>query len=144
MRHVISFATLALIGSVGLVACHRHTYTVGSGGDVHRAPAYRQWQSHWFFGVIGESQIEIEKVCPSGNATVRDEHSLLNSLIAAVIGIVWWPTTVTIYCGDDQPQQATVTLSPEQLRRLARDARVREWARLSCAEGRAELCSTWH
>ena len=142
MRKIVRFATLiALLGSLGLAACHRHTYSVGSGGDVHRSPAYRRWQSHWLFGVIGETKLDIEKVCPSGNATVRDEHSLLNSVVAAFIGAVWWPTTVTIYCGDNQPKQASIAFTPDELRRLAQDPRVLARARQWCSARPEGACS---
>lgn len=129
----------SLIGAVALssLACHKHSYTVGAGGNTEGEAAYSKWESHWFFGVIGESEVDIAKVCPSGNATIKDSQSFLNGLVAGFVGIVWSPTTVTIYCdggstGTSDEGSATreveIQLSASQVRRLAHDVRTMEWA----------------
>ncbi|GAG97391.1 unnamed protein product, partial [marine sediment metagenome] len=79
--------------------CFKNTYTVGAGGDTEAKAAHdNQWHAHWLFGTIGETEINLEEVCPSGDATIKDQVSWLNALIGTFTGIVWYPSTVRIYC----------------------------------------------
>src|SRR5690606_13293345 len=82
MFGMLLVATTAL----GTVACHKHSYTVGAGGNTEGEAAYKKWESHWFFGMIGESQVKVSEVCPSGNATIKDSRSFLNGLVSAFTG----------------------------------------------------------
>jgi len=133
MFGMLLVATTAL----GTVACHKHSYTVGAGGNTEGEAAYKKWESHWFFGMIGESQVKVSEVCPSGNATIKDSRSFLNGLVSAFTGIVWSPSMVTIYCdgggagakGDENAQnEVKVQLSAHEMERIARDPRTMAWA----------------
>jgi len=82
---------------VATVGCFKHTYQIGAGapdGDL----VYDAWHSHWVFGIIGDETVNVSEVCASGNATIHDEVSFVNGLIASLIGFVWAPTSVTITC----------------------------------------------
>jgi len=116
MRRVL--VGLVLVIFVGVVGCHRHSFVVGSGGNLNVAPKYSHWHAHWLFGLIGEETVEAKSVCPSGNATVKDQMSFLNGLVALFIGIVYSPTEVEIFC-DDSGRSAKLMLSPEQMQKLA-------------------------
>ena len=59
---------------------------------------YSKWHSHWLFAIIGEDNVDVLKVCPSGNATVRNDVSFLNGLVGVIIGIIYYPTTVEVFC----------------------------------------------
>jgi len=88
---------VTVILMVATVGCFKHTYQVGAGapnGEV----VYDNWHSHWAFGIVGDETVDISEVCPSGNATIHDEVSFVNGLIAAFIGFVWSPTSVTVTC----------------------------------------------
>jgi len=127
--------TLALASA----ACFRHSYTVGNGGDTSGEANYSAWHSHWIAGLIGEDDVDIKKICPSGNATIKDSHSFLNSIVGALIGIIYYPTTVEVYC--DQQKAAVLQVSPESLRKLALNpATLEHLAKDSPAEAR-ELAS---
>ena len=145
--------------------CFKHSHVVGAGGDVESEPAYSRWESHWFFGIIGESELNVNEVCPSGNATIKDRVSFLNGLVGALIGIVWYPSTVKVYCdqggaaaerskaketADDVDEAAeepaeqiedeiSLTLTPEQMRRIALDPRTLEYVRKHAPEWQSEL-----
>ena len=84
--------------------CFEHTYTLGAG-----APAgpvvYDEWQNHWLGGLIGERTHELGEVCPSGNATIHDEQTFLNGLVAVLTSGIYTPTTVTIRCSTGQSAQ---------------------------------------
>ncbi|GEM_PF-657448 len=141
---------LSVLAALAAVGCYKHSYTVGSGGNLNADPKYSNgFESHWFFGIIGESEVDIKQVCPSGNATIKDRISFLNGLIGAFIGIVWHPSTVEVYCGEGgaaapaaapaeekpaeaaepaEPATSKLQLTPEQMRRIAADPRTMEWA----------------
>ena len=96
---------MAAIGLVVVAAgCFEHTYTVGAG-----APAgpvvYGEWQNHWLGGLLGERTQEVSEVCPSGNATIHDEQTFLNGLVAVLTTGIYTPTKVTIRCRTGQSAQ---------------------------------------
>lgn len=154
-------ATLLCASAMIFTGCHKHSYTVGTGGDTEAEAAYDSWESHWFFGTIGESELNVNEICPSGNATVKDKRSFLNGLVAGFTGIVWSPTTVTVYCGsgeaaaeeapvdeaaDEAPMdevpasdEVSIRLTGEQMRRLAMNPATIEWARGVSSAGAAQL-----
>jgi len=136
MRRVL--VGLVLVIFVGVVGCHRHSFVVGSGGNLNVAPKYSHWHAHWLFGLIGEETVEAKSVCPSGNATVKDQMSFLNGLVALFIGIVYSPTEVEIFC-DDSGRSAKLMLSPEQMQKLALRPEVQEWIRSANPELGAKL-----
>src|SRR5688500_1733996 len=108
------------LGILLVAGCYKHSYTVGSGGNTEAEPKYSKWESHWCLGIIGESHVDIKEVCPSGNATVKDKISFLNGLVGSLIGIIWYPSTVEVYCGEGGGS-AKIELSPEQMRKIALD-----------------------
>jgi len=86
---------LALLATAG---CMKHSYTVGSGAPPGSPPVYSRWHNHFIFGIIGEDNVDVTAVCPSGNATVKEGISFINGLIGLLIGIIYYPTTVVVYC----------------------------------------------
>jgi hypothetical protein len=126
---------LCLSLTVG-AGCFKHMYTVGTGGNVGGSPAYDRWHSHWIFGLFGEDNIDVRTVCPSGNATIKDEHSFLNLVIASLVGVLWYPTSVEIYCDG---RSASLQVSPRALERVGRDPRLLPWARAAAPSLAVEL-----
>lgn len=129
---------LALVVLVGAVGCHRHSFTVGNGGNLNVQPAYSHWHAHWLFGLIGEENVDVKSVCPSGNATIKDHMSFLNGLVAVLIGIVYSPTEVEIYC-DDSGKHSKLMLTRDQMERLALRPEVQDWIRSENPKLGAEL-----
>jgi hypothetical protein len=82
--------------------CFHHSYTVGNGAPNGRV-VYSKWHSHWLFAIIGEDKVDVSKLCPSGNATVRNDVTFINGLIGVLIGIVYYPTTVEVFCDGPPP-----------------------------------------
>jgi len=134
MKKILLAAAVGVL-ALGAAGCFHHSYTTGTGGNTANEPTYNEWHSHWFFGIIGEENVDIKKVCPSGNATVKDGQTFVNGLIGALIGIIYHPTTVKVYC--DGAPKASIELQPETMRKIARRADVmRELQRVSPAQAR--------
>lgn len=121
-----SIANVVLVAGLALsaTACFKHSYTVGTGGNTSHDPAYTKWHSHFLYGIIGEKDVAVREVCPSGNGTVKDEVSFVNGLVGALIGIVYYPTTVEVYCADGGGKAAMLTLSPATMRAIAIDPKT--------------------
>jgi hypothetical protein len=125
------------VGTLG--GCYKHSYTVGRGGNTGGDPTKSYWQSHWLFGLIGESDVDMKTTCPSGNATIKDRWSFLNSIVTALVGVIYAPTTVEVYCGEGKT--ASLHLSPEQLRRIAVAPETMAWANEVSTVKAAELAA---
>jgi hypothetical protein len=138
-RSPLKLGTLFLLSSLAVVGCYKHSFNVGNGGNVNADPTFSNgWESHWLFGIIGETNVDVKKICPSGNATVKDRHSFLNGLVGSLIGIVWYPTTVEVYC-DGGGRAASVQVTPEQMRQIALSPETLDWARQVSQVKAAEL-----
>ena len=113
---LILVLSLALI--FVLTGCFKHTFTVGKGAPGGKV-VYKEWHSHWLYGIIGEKNVELDKLCPSGNATIHEKTSFVNGLIGALIGIIYYPTTVTIECAEGG--RTEIELTTEQMAQIATD-----------------------
>lgn len=80
-----------------LVGCFHHTYDVGAGAP-NGKEVYSSWHSHWLFGIIGDKKVNVKELCPSGDATIHNKISFLNGLVGAFVGVIYYPTTVTVTC----------------------------------------------
>jgi len=105
-------------------ACYEHTYTVGTGAS--NAPVvYERWHSHWLGGLIDPSQeIELREMCPSGDATIHEEVSFLNGLVAALTAEIYAPTTVEVRCDN---RSADLGFSAADVQRITTSPEFVEW-----------------
>ena len=97
--------------------CFEHTYTLGAGAPTGPV-VYDEWQNHWLSGLIGEKNLDLGVLCPSGNATIHDEQSFLNGLVAVLTVGIYSPTTVKIRC--DGGRSAEINLPGEQVMTILR------------------------
>lgn len=122
--------TMGRVGMTAAIAlaaagCLEHTYNAGNGAPVG-PKVYEEWHSHWLGGLIGERTLDIHQHCPSGNATVHNEQSFLNGLVAVLTSGIYTPTTVTIRCDDgraadlelDEGEVMTILTAPSFLQRV--------------------------
>jgi hypothetical protein len=131
-----------VMAAVVIAGCYKHSFTVGNGGgDTNRPPNYSQWKGHYFFGLIGEENVDVKSVCPSGNATVKDQHTFVNLLIGSLIGIIYHPTTVEIWCdeGGGSGSTSSLVIPAETLRKMALNPRTLDFVQGVDAAQAAEL-----
>lgn len=122
----------SLLGSLGvctavvvMAGCYEHTYHVGAGAPTGTI-VYDQWRHHWLAGLIDPDQeMALEEICPSGNATIKNEATFLNGLVTALIGVVYSPTTVTVRCvtGSD----ADLEFDEAQIAKIVSDPSFLDW-----------------
>lgn len=117
-RRIVAVSSLAL-ALIFAFGCFTHTYHVGKGAPTGKV-VYQKWHSHWLSGLISTNpDVNIKELCPSGNATIVDQHTFVNLLIAAFIGIIWYPTTVTVKCADGSTSE--IEISPETAAQIVAD-----------------------
>lgn len=135
----IGFGLIACVLAFSATGCFKHSYTVGTGGNTNAEAKYSEWHSHWLYGIIGEENVDVKKVCPSGNATIKSKTSFVNGLIGWLIGIVYYPTTVEIYCDGGAAKAASIQLTPEQALKVAKHADTMAFAKSVSDAKAAEL-----
>lgn len=116
--NLLKLGPLFLAISLGALGCYKHSFTTGSGGDTSSNARYSSWHHHFLLGIIGEKNVDVKSVCPSGNATIKDEVSFVNGLVGALVGIIYYPSTVEIYCDG---KMATLTIPADAMRAIALD-----------------------
>ncbi len=107
---------LGLAAVLALAGCFRHTVDVG-GGARHAPVVYDRWEHFWIAGLIGDVRVDVERLCPSGQATIEARQSFLNGLVAGLTSGIYTPTTVRVRCHSGR--RATLELSAEDMRGLA-------------------------
>ena len=110
---------------VVLAGCYEHTYVVGAGAPRGRV-VYDEWHDHWLGGLIDPGkELELRRLCPSGNATIHEEVTFLNGLVGALTGEIYAPTTVTVRCR--RGRRAQMELSAEEVRQIVTSPEFLEW-----------------
>ena len=119
-RKSLCLSVIVVVACAGATSCWKHTYTVGVGAPEGQQ-VYKKWHSHFLFGLIGDKNVDVTALCPSGNATVKDQHSFVNQIIQALTIGIYGPTTVRVYCDDGK--QAKLELNGEQVSEIVNDPR---------------------
>ena len=91
------FARLIAVVVAATLASGCWHATINTGKAPGSQVINNDWQTNWFFGLIPGEPIDAS-ACKSGVAKVETQHSFLNLVVAAFVGIVWSPITVTVTC----------------------------------------------
>ena len=103
LRQLRRLATAALAATAlsATSGCYTYLVKVGNGGDISRAPTHSEQAHHYLSGALGEGALDIQKVCKSGDATVRISQTMVDVLLQwALGGALWQPSTMEVFCGD--------------------------------------------
>jgi hypothetical protein len=97
----------AIVGCAAVAAgCYHHRLDLGTGAP--KGPVvYEEWHSYYAWGLIGEHQIDVTNVCPSGNATISRGRTFLNQLATDLTLGIYSPMTITIKCSSPLKRPAT-------------------------------------
>lgn len=133
-RFGATLAGIALV--VGLAGCYEHTVTVGAGAP-HGPVVYDHWENFWLAGLIGHVQVDVKKMCPSGDATIYARQTFLNGLVSGLTSGIFAPTTVTVRCADGR--RSDMELSAEDVADLAASPRLLDWVDEVMPERHAEV-----
>ena len=115
--------TATLVALLPLAACYEHTIEVGGGASPRAPLVYDHWQNYWLGGLIGHTKVDLEKVCPSGRATIEVRQTFLNGLVSGLTSGIYTPTTMKVRCQDgrradvelDEADVAAIVAEPDFL-----------------------------
>jgi hypothetical protein len=120
--HGTTLVCIALM--VALAGCYEHTFTVGAGAPY--APVVEdEWQNFWLGGLIGHYRLDVERLCPTGDATIETKQTFLNGLVSALTSGIYTPTTVKVRCRTGR--RADLGLSAQDVRILVGDPAFLDW-----------------
>lgn len=118
---------LAVLVAVGVMAaggCYEHTISVG-GGAPHAPVVHDHWENFWLGGLVGHVKVEVQRMCPSGRATIEAKQTFLNGLVAALTSGIYTPTTLRVRCHDGR--RVDVGLSGDDVATLVGDPGFSRW-----------------
>ena len=113
---------LMLAAAVASVAGGCYTTRVHSGmpGAIPAPLATERWH-HTLVGGLAEvsDPIDLEALCPQGWATIHEEYTFLNGLVAGVTEQIYTPRTYTVTCSGAAPAAAVAPPAGAAPRSLA-------------------------
>ncbi len=106
---------LGLTAALLAAGCFEHT--IQAGGGAPRGPVvYDHWEHFWLGGLVGHTRVDVERMCPSGHATIEAKQTFLNGLVAGLTSGIYTPMTLRVRCRDGSP--AAVELSAGDVERI--------------------------
>ncbi|MCK6520407.1 Bor family protein [Myxococcota bacterium] len=113
---LVSIAALAL---VALTGCYKINYT--SGGPASLAPPTRvEWHHRLVYGLVELEPVSVAEVCPGGTFTqAHTEVSLPNGIVQMIVGVIYTPSTIQIWCASGAYYEGTLNESGEVVQLLA-------------------------
>ena len=129
----MGFRAVCTLGAVvALAGCYEHTVTVGAGAPTGRI-VYEEWKHHWLGGLIDPDQeLELREVCPSGNATIKNEMSFLNGLVNGLTAGIYAPTTLRVRCATGR--RAEFELGAEDVAGIVSEPGFLDWVGAAAPE----------
>jgi hypothetical protein len=91
---------LLLAGAIGASGCYTTRIHSGIPGAMPALLANQRWH-HTLVGGLAEisDPIDLDAVCPQGWATIHEEYTFLNGLVAGFTEQIYTPRTYTVTCG---------------------------------------------
>jgi hypothetical protein len=108
-------ALLAVLGLVALSGCFKMQYTYGP--KVKGEPEIKDWHHRALWGIVELSDpVDISDVCPHGEfSRIKTKTSVGNSILTMMLGTLYTPSTVQVWCANGDTFRATVTPDGEVL-----------------------------
>ncbi|MFT5582796.1 MAG: hypothetical protein ACI9VR_000372 [Cognaticolwellia sp.] len=88
------------------------------GSKVKGDPEIRDWHHRALWGLVELSDpVDISDVCPNGDfARIRTKTSIGNSITTMILGTLYSPSTVQVWCADGDTFRAQVSPAGEVLK----------------------------
>ena len=127
----ISVGLLSVVILSASAACYRHTINFGDGAPTGEL-LYDHWEHFWIVGLIGDKVLDVEQICPSGNATIESRQTFLNGLVEALTIGIYAPRTLRLRCEDGGA--VSIPLESDDVRRIVSDGRFADWVAVAAPE----------
>jgi hypothetical protein len=110
--------SIVALGLVALTGCYKITYT--NGGPASMAPPTREeWHHRFVYGLVELEPVSVAQVCPGGTFTqAHTEMSLPNGVVQMIVGVLYTPSTIQIWCASGAYYEGTLNESGEVVQLL--------------------------
>jgi hypothetical protein len=93
----------AALACVSLTACRTVTIVSEKGALAEERPRYEESLGFGFWGLLGDHQVDVEKVCPGGHAAkLQTQSTATDELLAVVTLGLYMPRTARVWCAAGQ------------------------------------------
>lgn len=108
VRHLVRPGLLAGAALLGMTGCYTTRIHSGVPGTMPSPMATERWHHTVVLGLAEISEpIDLDGVCPPGAwATINEEVTFVNGLVAAITGQIYTPRTYTVTCSGTGPAPA--------------------------------------
>ncbi|MED5373130.1 MAG: hypothetical protein VX899_19080 [Myxococcota bacterium] len=97
----------AALAIAALTGCYKIDYTTGAKSAAN--PTEEIWRNRVVFGIIElDETLALNEVCPSGVAKIHTERDIITGLITQVVGVIYAPSMIHVYCVDGSAYRATM------------------------------------
>ena len=127
----VSVAVLLAVVLSTSAACYRHTVNIGDGAPTGEL-LYDHWEHFWIVGLIGDKVLDVEQICPSGNATIESRQTFLNGLVSALTSGIYSPRTLRLRCEDGNA--VSIPLESDEVQRIVSDEWFADWVAVAAPE----------
>jgi hypothetical protein len=110
--------SMLALGLVAFTGCYKINYT--SGGPASMAPPTREeWHHRFVYGLVELDPVNVGEVCPGGTFTqAHTEMSLPNGVVQMIVGVLYTPSTIQIWCASGAYYEGTLNESGEVVQLL--------------------------
>lgn len=93
-------AQRACLGAVILIAsgCYSVTARPDGGFKVATAPNFQERQDFYLWGLVGESHINTQKVCPNGTSQIQSQLTFVDGLLNVITLGIYSPQSARVWC----------------------------------------------
>lgn len=109
-------ALLALAALVALSGCFKTQYSYGP--KAKGEPELKDWHHRALWGIVELSDpVDISDVCPNGEfSRIKTKTSLGNSILTMMLGTLYTPSTVQVWCANGDTFRADIKPDGEVLK----------------------------
>jgi hypothetical protein len=89
----------AVVVGLSLTACRTVTIVSEKGALAEERPRYEESLGYGFWGLLGDHQVDVEKVCGSDRAVkMQTQSTAVDELLAVVTLGLYMPRTARVWC----------------------------------------------
>jgi hypothetical protein len=99
-RNICTAIQRACLAVVIIIAsgCYSTTARPDGGFKVATAPTFEQRQDFYLWGLVGESHINTQQVCPNGSSQIQSQVTFVDGLLNVITLGIYSPQSARIWC----------------------------------------------
>lgn len=94
---MIKTRLLALVVALSVLSGCGYTYHFRN-NTAQRGDEHNEWASYFFFGLVGDHEIDVREFCPQGAYEITTGTNFLTWLVSGITIGIYTPRKVNIWC----------------------------------------------